>query len=156
MVVDSCVVEFCYGLVWGVDDGCVKVWKGIWYVVLLLGDLRFWMFEFFEWWIEVVDVIIFGLVCLQLVIFNMLFDLGVLQSEDCWSLNIWVLVDIEFGDGKFVMVWLYGGVYILGLGSQLFYNGCRLVVSGDVVVVMVNYWFGVFGFLDLLLCNMLW
>lgn len=43
------------------------------------------------------------------------------------------------------MVWIYGGVYIYGLGNL--YNGIMLVVWGDVVVVIINYCFGVFGFL---------
>lgn len=43
------------------------------------------------------------------------------------------------------MVWIYGGVYIYGLG--ILYNGIMLVVWGDVVVVIINYCFGVFGFL---------
>lgn len=66
-------------------------------------------------------------------------DLGASQSEDCWSLNIWAPADTEPGDGKPVMVWLHGGAYILGSGSQPLYNGRRLAASGDVVVVTVNY-----------------
>lgn len=43
----------------------------------------------------------------------------------------------------FVMVWIYGGYYEVGLG--LVYDGRILVLWGEVIVVIVNYRFGVFG-----------
>jgi para-nitrobenzyl esterase len=50
------------------------------------------------------------------------------------------------------MVWLHGGAYLLGSGSQPLYDGRRLASggsSGGVVVVTVNYRLGALGFLDL-------
>lgn len=43
------------------------------------------------------------------------------------------------------MVWIYGGGYFFGI--VFFYDGSMIVVEGDVIVVIVNYWFGIFGFL---------
>lgn len=43
----------------------------------------------------------------------------------------------------FVMVWIYGGYYEVLLG--LVYDGRILVLWGEVIVVIVNYRFGVFG-----------
>lgn len=149
MVVDSCVAESRYGPVRGADDGRVKVWKGIRYAAPPLGDLRFRTPEPPERWTEVADATTFGPACPQPAIPNMPLDLGASQSEDCWSLNIWAPADTEPGDGKPVMVWLHGGAYILGSGSQPLYNGRRLAASGDVVVVTVNYRLGALGFLDL-------
>lgn len=153
MVVDSCVAESRYGPVRGADDGRVKVWKGIRYAAPPLGDLRFRTPEPPERWTEVADATTFGPACPQPAIPNMPLDLGASQSEDCWSLNIWAPADTEPGDGKPVMVWLHGGAYILGSGSQPLYNGRRLAASGDVVVVTVNYRLGALGFLDLLSFN---
>ena len=51
-----------------------------------------------------------------------------------------------------MLVWLHGGAYVLGSGSQPLYDGRRLAgggSSGGVVVVTVNYRIGAFGFLDL-------
>ena len=46
-------------------------------------------------------------------------DLGARQDEDCLTLNIWAPTG---GAGaKPVMVWLHGGAYVLGSGSQPFY-----------------------------------
>src|SRR5208283_1180331 len=80
---------------------------------------------------------------------NMPRDLGAPQSEDCLRLNIWASSDTQPGNGKPVMVWLHGGAYVLGSSSQPLYDGRRLVGSGDVVVVTVNYRLGALGFLDL-------
>lgn len=73
---------------------------------------------------------------------------GITQtSEDCLHLNIWT----PACDSKKrpVMVWIHGGGFLTGSGSQLIYNGRNLAVSGDVVVVSINYRLGVLGFLYL-------
>ncbi len=149
MASDNCVAESRYGPVRGADNGRVRVWKGIRYAAPPLGDLRFQAPEPPERWTGVADATTFGPACPQPAIPNMPLALGASQSEDCWSLNIWAPADTEPGDGKPVMVWLHGGAYILGSGSQPLYNGRRLAASGDVVVVTVNYRLGALGFLDL-------
>lgn len=45
------------------------------------------------------------------------------------------------------MVWFYGGVFFLGLGG--FYDVFMLFLVGDVIVVIINYCLGIFGFLVL-------
>jgi len=152
MATDNCVVETSYGPVRGVDDGSIKEWKGIPYAAPPLGDLRFRSPEPPERWTWVADATTFGPACPQPVIPDVPLDLGATQGEDCLSLNIWASSDTEPGDGKAVMVWLHGGAYILGSGSQPLYDGRRLAgggSSGGVVVVTVNYRLGSLGFLDL-------
>lgn len=68
------------------------------------------------------------------------------QSEDCLHLNVWT--PGWEGRRRPVMVWIHGGAFVIGAGSQSIYNGARLASRG-VVVVTVNYRLGVFGFLDL-------
>ncbi|HLK11626.1 MAG TPA: carboxylesterase/lipase family protein [Candidatus Binatia bacterium] len=66
-------------------------------------------------------------------------------SEDCLSLNVWTP-----GPGRRpVMVWIHGGAFVMGAGSQPIYDGARLARHGDVVVVTINYRLGVLGFLRL-------
>jgi para-nitrobenzyl esterase len=48
------------------------------------------------------------------------------------------------------MVYIHGGAFIIGSGRWGWYEGCRLVQRGDVVLVTINYRLGVFGFLNLL------
>lgn len=64
-------------------------------------------------------------------------------SEDCLSLNVTMPRDTG-GRRLPVMVWLHGGGFTTGAGSQ--YDAKRLATQGDVIVVTVNYRLGVFGY----------
>ncbi len=152
MAIDTLVVETTNGPVRGtagLAGGHIRTWKGIRYAAPPVGDLRFRAPQPPERWTEVADATSFGAACPQPTFPNMPLDLGASQGEDCLSLNIWASSDTEPGDRKPVMVWLHGGAYVLGSGSQPLYDGCRLVAGGDVVVVTVNYRLGALGFLDL-------
>ncbi len=143
------VVETSFGPVRGADDGHITTWKGIRYAAAPVGDLRFRVPQPPERWTEVADATSFGPACLQPVFPNMPLDLGAPQGDDCLRLNVWASSDTEPGNGKPVMVWLHGGAYVLGSGSQVLYDGRRLVGGGDVIVVTVNYRLGALGFVDL-------
>jgi len=66
-------------------------------------------------------------------------------DEDCLFLNIWTP---RADDQKRpVMVWIHGGAFYQGSGSQALYRGGRLADHGDVVIVTINYRLGAFGFL---------
>ncbi len=69
------------------------------------------------------------------------------QSEDCLYLNIWSpgLYDARYP----VMVWIHGGVFSMGSGSQSVFDGANLAVNQKVVVVTINYRLGLLGFLSL-------
>ncbi|MDH4146175.1 MAG: carboxylesterase family protein [Acidimicrobiia bacterium] len=67
------------------------------------------------------------------------------QGEDCLTLNIWT--PACDGAARAVMVFLHGGAFVTGSGSQAIYGGAELARRGDVVVVNVNYRLGVFGWL---------
>jgi para-nitrobenzyl esterase len=65
-------------------------------------------------------------------------------SEDCLYLNVWTTA--ESADAKQpVMVWIYGGGFTGGAGSEARYNGENLAKKGTVVVTL-NYRLGGFGF----------
>jgi para-nitrobenzyl esterase len=69
------------------------------------------------------------------------------QSEDCLYLNVWT----PAADNKRrpVMVWIHGGAFTIGAGSQAIYDGSTLARRGDVVVVGINYRLGPLGFMRL-------
>ena len=71
------------------------------------------------------------------------------QDEDCLSLNIWVPTGERPARPLPVVVWLHGGAFVAGAGSQAWYDGARLAAGLGVVVVTVNYRLGVLGFLHL-------
>ncbi|MBW2314490.1 MAG: carboxylesterase/lipase family protein [Deltaproteobacteria bacterium] len=68
-------------------------------------------------------------------------------SEDCLTLDVWA--PAESGEGRPVMVWIHGGSFTFGAGSQPVYDAVGLVQRGDVVVVNLHYRLGALGWLAL-------
>jgi para-nitrobenzyl esterase len=67
-------------------------------------------------------------------------------DEDCLYLN--VFAPAGGAERRPVMVWIHGGGFVIGSGSQPIYDGGPLARRGDVVVVTINYRLGALGFLD--------
>jgi para-nitrobenzyl esterase len=67
------------------------------------------------------------------------------QSEDCLYLNVWAPAGAAPGSLP-VMVWIHGGGFVGGSGSDLRSDGA-LMAHRNVVVVSFNYRAGLFGFL---------
>ncbi|MCE3269722.1 MAG: para-nitrobenzyl esterase PnbA [Ramlibacter sp.] len=67
------------------------------------------------------------------------------QDEDCLYLNVWTPA-VGRDAALPVMVWLHGGGFTAGSGSDLRTDGARLAAEGAVVVTL-NYRSGLFGFL---------
>jgi para-nitrobenzyl esterase len=66
-------------------------------------------------------------------------------GEDCLYLNVWTTAESQL-DRRPVMVWLYGGGFSGGAGSEPRYAGDGLARKGAVVVTL-NYRLGALGFL---------
>lgn len=65
-------------------------------------------------------------------------------SEDCLNLNIWT-PNLD-SKKRTVMVWIHGGAFKSGSNIELgLYNGDHLSQKGDIVVVSINYRFGLFA-----------
>jgi para-nitrobenzyl esterase len=64
--------------------------------------------------------------------------------EDCLYLNVWTAA-ASATERRPVMLWIYGGGYNVGAGSQPDYDGDALARKGAVVVT-INYRLGAFGF----------
>ena len=70
------------------------------------------------------------------------------MSEDCLFLNIWLNKD-DKTPKKPVMVWIHGGAYVVGSGSQISYSGANLVqAQSDIIMVNINYRLNMYGFMD--------
>ena len=67
------------------------------------------------------------------------------QSEDCLYLNVWAPQGAAHGSLP-VMVWIHGGGFVGGSGSDMRSDGEAMARRG-VVVVSFNYRAGLFGFL---------
>ncbi|MDO9354729.1 MAG: carboxylesterase family protein [Solirubrobacteraceae bacterium] len=66
------------------------------------------------------------------------------RSEDCLFLDVWA--PVEPASPRPVVVWIHGGSFTTGAGSEI--DASRLADEGDVVVVTVNYRLGGLGFVD--------
>ncbi|MBB3751845.1 para-nitrobenzyl esterase [Mycolicibacterium sp. BK634] len=144
------VVETGYGPVRGSDDGRVRTWKGIRYAAPPVGELRWRAPVAPEPSTEIMDATAFGPVSPQ-PRSPIPMGLGTRADEDCLFLNIWAPSDVDAVNAspKPVMVWVHGGAYIFGSGSQPLYDGSVLAGESDVVVVTINYRLGALGFIDL-------
>jgi para-nitrobenzyl esterase len=132
------------GLQGSVDDGVV-VFRGVPYAQPPVGPLRFGPPQRPKSWTGVRDATAFGPRAMQAL--NPVTGQQVVDepNEDCLTLNIWTpAVD----DGRRpVMVWLHGGAFLVGAGSNPTNHGTSLARRGDVIVVTINYRLGLFGYL---------
>ncbi len=69
-------------------------------------------------------------------------------SEDCLYLNVWTPA-LRDGGRRPILVYVHGGGYNTGAGSDPLYDGTRLCARGDVVVVTLNHRLNAFGYLHL-------
>jgi para-nitrobenzyl esterase len=141
-------VETRQGWMRGALEGDVRVFRGIPFAKPPVGPRRFGAPEAPEPWPGVRDATRFGPASHQASrplapILGILVDE---ESEDCLSLNVWTPAA---GDGarRPVLVWIHGGAWVIGSGSERTYDAAHLVRRGDVVVVTINYRLGPFGFL---------
>jgi para-nitrobenzyl esterase len=133
------------GLLSGVQgqDRGVMVYKGIPYAAAPVGELRFRAPQPPAAWDGVRKADQFGKICPQSGGQG-----GGNQdniSEDCLTANVWTGAAYA-GENRPVYVWIYGGGFTGGAGSEPQYTGEALAKKG-LVVVTFNYRLGAFGFL---------
>ena len=135
------------GIVEGTSvDGAV-VFRGIPYAAPPVGDLRWHAPEPAAPWTGVHRAVDFGAACPQdrAVSLDQAGDPGP-TSEDCLTLNVWTpRADVRSNAKLPVMVWIHGGAFVIGAGSQSLFDGKALARHG-VVVVTFNYRLGALGF----------
>jgi para-nitrobenzyl esterase len=69
------------------------------------------------------------------------------SESECLNLNVWAPAT---GGGELpVMVWIHGGAYLYGSGSDGMYDGANLAGATGTVVVTINYRLGALGLLHL-------
>ncbi|MDJ0865895.1 MAG: carboxylesterase/lipase family protein [Myxococcota bacterium] len=142
------IVETRRGRLEGEEIDGVRVFRGIPYARPPVGPLRFRPPLAPEPWAGVRDATRFGPAAPQPEMLMPIpgFDVGE-QSEDCLYLNVYA--PAASGGGRPVLVWIHGGGFVIGSGSQNIYDASSLVRRGDVVVVTINYRLGALGFLHL-------
>ncbi|MDQ0194502.1 carboxylesterase/lipase family protein [Paenibacillus wynnii] len=146
---EGLIVNTQYGKIKGTQANGINIWRGIPYATPPIGALRFHAPQPPKPWSLVRDAVEFGPVSHQPAD-NRGTRFGGTQpvhSEDCLYLNVWSPVASE--EALPVMVWIHGGTFVTGSGSQPMFEGTPLASRGNVIVVSINYRLGPFGFLHL-------
>lgn len=135
------VVETRSGRVEGISRDGVLEFRGIPYARPPVGPLRFRAPRREEPWSGIRSAIEFGPSAPQRPLTLPLpgMDVGSCD-EDCLTLN--VTLPATEGAKRPVLVWIHGGGFVIGAGSQPLYDGAALARRGDVVVVTINYRLG--------------
>ncbi len=146
----SATVTTRYGRLDGDEQGGLFVFKGIPFAAPPTGPRRWLVPEPPASWTGTRDARRFAAVAPQNPVMAGALAAMVIeepQSEDCLYLNVWT----PGLDGKRrpVMVWIHGGGFTIGSGSQAIYDGAVLARRGNAVVVTINYRLGPLGFLRL-------
>ncbi len=140
------VVETTGGKIEGEAREGVEVFRGIPFAAPPVGARRFCPPAPPEPWGGVRDCTAFGNTAPQPPSLLPGMSPGV-QDEDCLYLNVYTpAADTQ---RRPVMVWIHGGAFTGGSGSQELYEGAPLVRRGQVVLVTINYRLGALGYLHL-------
>jgi para-nitrobenzyl esterase len=129
------------GSLHGVTAGSVTSFKGIPFAAPPVGDLRWRPPQAAKAWTGVREAADYGPMCMQM----RAVTADVKQSEDCLTLNVWAPATAKAGAKLPVMVFIHGGSFTGGSGSNALYDGTHFAERG-VVLVTVNYRLGRLGF----------
>jgi len=127
-----------YGLLQGVAEESLTVYRGVPFAAAPVGELRWRAPQPHAKWEGIREARNFGPDPYQ-------GDGKGNVSEDCLYLNIWSPAQ-EAGEKLPVLVWIYGGGFSFGSTSAPVHNGEHLARKG-VVLVSLNYRVGPLGFL---------
>lgn len=144
------LVHTAEGLVRGHKNGDLLAWRGIPFAAPPVGQLRFRAPQPVAPWEGELDASKFGDAPFQNRRFTMT-GLGKYHpsSEDALTLNVLARPGSRAGGGgRPVMVFIYGGAYLLGMAATPLYGGQSLLAREDVIYVSINYRLGAIGYLD--------
>jgi len=125
----------------------VSVFRGIPFAAPPVGDLRWREPQPAVAWSGTRQATEFAPRCMQQALYSDMMFRSPAPSEDCLYLNVWSPAQLDrVPRGKLpVLIYVHGGGFMAGDGSEKRYDGAALAKQG-IVVVTINYRLGVFGF----------
>lgn len=134
------------GFVEEMSENGARVWKGIPYASDYIGINRFRSSKPCEKWAGVRKTNAFPPAAPQLPKKVCGIEEGDLTGEESLCINIWA--PEKTVESRPVMVWIYGGAFVSGDAALDLYDGARLSVAENIIVVTFNYRINALGFLD--------
>ena len=138
---DELVVRTVSGMVRGVKEGDVDIFRGIPFAAPPVGEFRWRPPQPVAPWEGVRDAKEFGPTCAQAGWGAAPGSIQAGSSEDCLYLNIWKPAGARLGAKLPVMVWIHGGAFVGGNGNT---SGDQFAKQG-VILVSINYRLGRLG-----------
>jgi len=148
-------VKISKGSIQGIEMGEYAVYKAIPYAKPPVGELRFRAPKEVDAWEGILEAINYAPKCMQEEQTEGFYakefyadpQYLVPRSEDCLYLNIWT--PAKSSEEKLpVAVWIHGGAFQGGYGSEITFDGEAYCKHG-VILVTINYRLGIWGFLTL-------
>jgi para-nitrobenzyl esterase len=140
-------VRIASGVLRGVTEGDVTSFKGIPYAAPPVGELRWRPPQPVAPWQGVRDAFGYCADCAQVGFGggNSPGSISKGSSEDCLFLNLWLPAGTKPGAKLPVMVWIHGGAFLFGSGSQPEFSGTQFAKQG-IILITINYRLGRLGF----------
>jgi para-nitrobenzyl esterase len=139
------IVKTASGLLRGITEGDVSVFKGIPYATPPVGEFRWRPPQPIKAWVGVRDASKFESNFAQAGWGAAPGSITEGSSEDGLYLNLWLPAGTKPGAKLPVMVWIHGGAFVFGSGSQPDFSGVQFAKQG-VILVTFNYRLGRLGF----------
>jgi para-nitrobenzyl esterase len=143
VLISGSEVKTASGIIRGIIEGDVSIFKGIPYAAPPVGEFRWRPPQAVTPWQGIRDAKEYGPNCAQ---GGWGAAPGTIQqgsSEDCLYLNLWKLVNAKSGDKLPVMVWIHGGGFTGGSGAGI--SGNQFAQQG-IILITFNYRIGRLGF----------